>query len=111
MTIGQTLMDGGMTSSLIRTQNADQKDYSTVFFINLFSSIFIYFILYLSSPFIASFFKQPILTPLIRVYTVSFIIQALVGVQTTRLTKKMNFKLQMFMQLPSTIFGGIVGLH
>jgi len=110
MAIGQTLMDGGMTSSLIRTQNVDQRDYSTVFFMNLFSSIFIYFILFFSAPLIASFFDQPLLTLIVRVYTLSFIIQALVGVQTTRLTKEMNFRLQMYMQIPSTFFGGIIGI-
>lgn len=110
MSIGQTLMDGGMTSSLIRTKNVDQKDYSTVFFINLFSSVFLYFLLYASAPAIADFFNQPSLVPVIRAYTLIFVIQALVAVQTTRLTKEMNFKLQMYMQIPSTIFGGIVGL-
>src|SRR5690606_15654667 len=110
MAIGQTLMDGGMTSSLIRTKNPDQADYSTVFFINLFSSIVIYLILFFTAPYIALFFDQPLLTMVVRIYTISFIIQALVGVQTTRLTKEMNFKLQMYMRIPSTICGGIVGI-
>lgn len=110
MAIGQTLMDGGMASSLIRTKNPDQADYSTVFFINLFSSIVIYLILFFTAPYIALFFDQPLLTMVVRIYTISFIIQALVGVQTTRLTKEMNFKLQMYMRIPSTICGGIVGI-
>jgi len=110
MAIGQTLMDGGMTSSLIRTKDPDQADYSTVFFINLFASIGLYVLLFFAAPFIASFFNQELLTLIIRVYTLSFVIQALVGVQTTRLTKEMNFKLQMYMQIPSTLLGGIVGV-
>lgn len=110
ISLGQTLMDGGMTSSLIRTENLDYRDYSTVFFMNLFSSVVIYFILFSVAPYIALFFNQPILIPVIRVYTIVFVIQALVGVQTTRLTKEMNFKLQMYMQIPSTILGGITGV-
>lgn len=110
MTVGNALMDGGMTSSLIRTKNADNRDYSTVFYMNLIMSIFIYIIVFFSAPLIASFFDQPILTPLVRVFTISFVIQALVAVQTTKLTKEMNFKLQMLMQIPSTIIGGIVGV-
>jgi O-antigen/teichoic acid export membrane protein len=42
--------------------------------------------------------------------TLSFIIQALASVQTTRLTKELNFKLQMYMQIPATICGGITGV-
>lgn len=110
MTIGAALMDGGMTSSLIRTKNADNRDYSTVFHMNMLASILIYAIVFFAAPLMARFFDQPILTALVRVYTISFVIQALVGVQTTKLTKEMNFKLQMLMQLPSTIVGGIVGV-
>ncbi|MGN6397311.1 MAG: lipopolysaccharide biosynthesis protein [Mucilaginibacter sp.] len=110
LSIGNTLLDGGMTSSLIRTQNPDQDDYSTVFFINLASSIGIYLIIFLMAPGIGHFYNQPILSPIVRIYTLSFIIQALVAVQTTKLTKEMNFKLQMYMQIPSAIIGGIVGI-
>lgn len=108
--IGNALVDSGLTSSLIRTPNADVTDYSTVFFINLISSIVIYFLLFICAPAISTFYEQPALTAIIRVYTLSFILQALMAVQATRLTKEMNFKAQMLMQLPSVMVGGIVGV-
>jgi|SRR5690554_1456645 len=109
--IGTNLLDGGMTSSLIRTLKADQRDYSTVFFMNLIISVFLYFLIFGISPFVATFYNQPLLTSLLRVYAISFIIRALVAVQTTKLTKEMNFKLQMKMQIPSVIIGGAVGIY
>lgn len=108
--IGTSLMDSGMTSSLIRTNDATQNDYSTVFFVNLIFSVLLYCILYACAPLIADFYHQPILSPITRVYTLSFIIRAFVGVQTTKLTKEMRFKEQMFMQIPSTIAGGLLGV-
>lgn len=108
--VGNTLMDSGLTSSLIRTTNADQKDYSTVFFINLIGSVLIYILLFFSAPLVSQFFRQETLTNIIRVYTLSFIIRAFVGVQTTRLTKEMNFKTQMTIQIPSVLGGGILGI-
>jgi O-antigen/teichoic acid export membrane protein len=108
--IGNTLMDSGLTSSLIRTPDADQRDYSTVFMINIIGSIFFYLILYLVAPVIASFYKHDILKALIRVYALIFIIQAFVGVQSTRLTKKLNFKTQLLIQIPSLLGGGILGI-
>jgi O-antigen/teichoic acid export membrane protein len=108
--IGTALMDGGMTASLIRTPKPDNEDYSSVFYINLVVSLVIYFILFTCSPLIASFYKQPVLSAIIRVYSLSFVVTALVGVQTTRLTKEMRFKTQMAMQIPSVIVGGIVGI-
>ena len=110
ISIGKTLMDAGMTSSLIRDSNVGDKDYSTVFFINLFTSIFIYLVLFLLAPSISNFFEQPLLTLIIRVYTITFILQSIVAVQVTKLTKELNFKLQMHIQIPSTLIGGISGI-
>lgn len=110
VSIGQTLMDGGMTSSLIRTKNPDQLDYSTVFLTNLMVSIAIYLIIFLAAPAIASFYDQEILKNLLRVYALTFVIRSLVAVHTAKLTKEMNFKTQMKLQVPSTIVGGVVGV-
>lgn len=108
--IGNSLMDSGLTSSLIRTTDANQKDYSTIFFVNLLGSVCVYLILFFSAPLIASFYKQEILTTIIRVYTLSFVIQAFIGVQNARLVKEMKFKTQMAMQIPSVIIGGCAGI-
>ncbi|MCO5723330.1 lipopolysaccharide biosynthesis protein [Robiginitalea marina] len=110
ITMGQALMDSGMSSSLIRNKQADQEDYSTVFYMNILTSIVIYFVLFFVSPSIATFFDQPELTIIVRVMTLTFIIQAFVGVQSAVLTREVNFKLQAIMQLPSSILGGIVGI-
>jgi O-antigen/teichoic acid export membrane protein len=110
ISIGNSLIDSGLTSSLIRTPDASQRDYSTVFFINLAGSFIIYAILFASAPLIARFYEQDSLSAIIRVYTISFLLRAFIGVQTTRLTKEMNFRAQMFMQIPSVIGGGITGI-
>ncbi|WP_430426583.1 lipopolysaccharide biosynthesis protein [Maribacter litoralis] len=110
ITIGQTLMDGGMTASLIRTKNVSQSDYSTVFLINVIVSLVIYIVIFCFAPLISYFFEQEKLELIIRVLTLSFVLQSFVGVQTTILTKNLKFKLLMLMQLPSTIIGGVVGV-
>ncbi|GAB3349908.1 lipopolysaccharide biosynthesis protein [Arachidicoccus ginsenosidivorans] len=108
--VGNSLLDGGMTSSLIRTKSPTQSDYSTVFIMNLAFSVAIYIIVFCISPLVAKFYHQNILKSIIRIYTLGFIIQALVAVQTTKLTVELNFKLQMLMELPAIIIGGIVGV-
>lgn len=109
--LGQLLMDGGMTSSLIRMKNPDQTDYSTVFVTNFIVSLLMYFIIYTISPFVSDFYSQPLLKNVLRVYAISFVIRALVAVHVTKLTKEMNFKTQMKLQIPSTIFGATVGIY
>ncbi|MBD1364351.1 lipopolysaccharide biosynthesis protein [Mucilaginibacter sp. ZT4R22] len=110
MGVGNVLIDGGLTNSLIRSQDVDQSDYSSVFFINIIGSVVIYLIVFFCAPLISGFYHQPVLTGIIRVYTLSFIINAFATVQTTRLTRELKFKLQMLMQLPSLIISGTVGV-
>ena len=108
--IGTALMDAGMTSSLIRKKDVTHQDYSTVFCINLLAAIVIYGIIFFVAPLISHLYTQPQLTPVLRVFAISFIIQALISVQATRLTKQMNFKLQLYFQLPASIIGALCGI-
>jgi teichuronic acid exporter len=110
MGIGTSLVNSGLTQSLIRTVNPVQEDYSTVFFFNLIGSIIIYWILFFTAPLVAAFFSQSILTAIIRIYCLTFIINAFSEVQLTRLTKEMNFKLQMTIAIPSLIGSGLLGM-
>ncbi|RZK14555.1 MAG: lipopolysaccharide biosynthesis protein, partial [Flavobacterium sp.] len=108
--MGQTLSDGGMCTSLVRTRFAGQKDFSTVFFMNIGISIIVYWMLFFIAPYIASFYQQPSLTLITRVYMLGIIIQAFVAVQTTILNRDLNFKAQVIMQIPSLVLGGAVGI-
>lgn len=110
ISIGQFLMDGGMTSSLIKTKNPDQMDYSTVFMTNMLISIGVYLLIFIAAPFIADFYNQELLTDILRVYAFTFVIRSFVAVHVAKLTKEMNFKTQMKLQIPSTIIGAIVGV-
>ena len=108
--IGQMLMDGGMTSSLIRTKNPTQLDYSTVFVTNFIISFGAYLLTFFASPYIARFYNQEILKDILRVYALTFVIRSFVAVHVAKLTKEMNFKTQMVLQIPSTIAGAVVGV-
>ncbi len=110
ISVGQTLVQSGLTQSLIRTTDISHADYSTVFFYNLFASIFIYALIYLGAPFIADFYEQPILTNLTRLYCLVFIINGFSAVQQARFTRHMNFKVQTIISLPATFIGGFVGI-
>ena len=110
MALSNTIINGGLTQSLIRSSNLVEEDYSTVFFFNLIGSLFIYFIVFLSAPFIADFYKQEQLESVIKVYCLTLIINAFSTVQMTRLTKSMDFKIQMKISIPSLIIGSSVGI-
>ncbi len=108
--IGNTLLHSGLTKSLIRGEDLDNEDYSTVFYFNLVISVFVYVIIFFLSPLIAEFFEQSILIELLRIYSISFIISAFSAVQLARLTKFMDFKTQTIIAIPSAIVGGVIGI-
>lgn len=110
VSVGNALLKGGLTQSLIRSKNLEEDDYSTVFYYNLGASILIYAIIYLAAPFVSSFYGYTILTPIIRWYCLCFILFAFSAVQEAKLTKEMNFKIQTIISIPSVIIGGIVGI-
>jgi teichuronic acid exporter len=110
LAISRALMDGGFVSSLIRTKEADNIDYSTVFFVNLISSIVLYGILFFLAPFIAQFYQESILVDLVRVLSLVLIINAFSLVQSTKLNKTLQFKTQFKLQIPSLIISAAVSI-
>lgn len=110
ISIGQSLMDSGMTSSLIRAKAPSQIDYSTVFITNMIMSILVYAFVFFLAPYISIFYNQAILTDIVRLLALTFIVNAFVAVHIAKLTREMNFKLQMQLQIPSTIISGIAGV-
>jgi O-antigen/teichoic acid export membrane protein len=108
--IGNSLMNAGLGSSLIRSKELNEEDYSTVFYFNLMASIIIYLIIYFSAPYIALFYKQSILTSLVRWLSLILFFNAFASIQQTKLTKNMHFKTLTLISIPSLIVGGIASI-
>ncbi|WP_391203020.1 lipopolysaccharide biosynthesis protein [Psychrobacillus sp. L4] len=90
--ISTSLVDCGFSQALIRDQDTSQADYSTIFHFNLIISILIYFVLYVSAPFVSRFFSTPQLIEIIRVLSITLIITSLAIIQRVKLTKMLDFK-------------------
>jgi len=108
--VSQALVIAGFNEALIQKKNTDEKDYSSVFWINLAISLLIYMALFLLAPFIAYFYHQTILSDLTRVLGLVFVINSFSYVQEARLRKEMRFKVLAAIHLPSIVLGGFVGI-
>ena len=108
--LGVTLVDSGLSSSLIRTKDADDLDSSTIFFSNFIVSLVVYGVIYFTAPLIAGFYEQNVLVPLIRVYCLGFIISSFSAIQVAILAKKMAFKRLMQLNIPGTLIGIVTGI-
>lgn len=110
LAISQSLADGGFGEALIRKKDATDSDYSTVFYFNLFASIVIFAGFYVLAPVIASFYGRTELTDIARVLGVIILINAISITQRTRLTKQIDFRKQMKINLVSALVSGAVAI-
>jgi len=108
--ISNSIIDSGFSNALIRKIHVERIDYNTVFYFNLIVSVFVYFLLYILSPAISIFFKEPILKEVIRVIGWVLIINALAIIPRTLFVKAVNFKVQTKVSLISSISSGGVGI-
>ncbi|MBR5660196.1 MAG: lipopolysaccharide biosynthesis protein [Bacteroidales bacterium] len=110
LTISQTLINGGLTSALIQTKNPSDKDFSTVYIVNLVLSFVFYWILFVSAPAIARFYGQPLLKPLLRVISLILVIGAFSSVHGTLLSIRLDFKTKTLISFIASVFSGGIGI-
>ncbi|NEW78092.1 MAG: lipopolysaccharide biosynthesis protein [Gelidibacter sp.] len=108
--IGITMVNSGLSSSLIRTKNANDSDFTTVFYLNIAISLLVFLLFYIVAPYIAQFYNQEILTNIIRLYSFSFVISAFSAVQLAILNKNMQFRKIMQFNIPGTVIGVVLGI-
>ena len=106
----QVFVDSGLGNALIQKKNADQIDFSTVFYFNIAMCLIVYMVLFFCAPFIANFYEDSSLTGLIRVLGITLIISGLKNIQQAYVSKKMLFKKFFFSTLSGTIFAAILGI-
>ncbi len=109
-TVGTTLIDSGLSVSIIRTISPSKVEYSTIFYLNIIFSIVVYILIFIIAPYVAQFYKQDILTNLIRIYCSGFLITALRMIPQSVLVKEMNFKKIAIFNIPGNIIGLITGI-
>ncbi|MCR5702195.1 MAG: lipopolysaccharide biosynthesis protein [Lachnospiraceae bacterium] len=110
ITILQVFIDGGLGNSLVQKKEADELDFSTVFFFNLILCIFLYLTLFLCAPIIAAFYGAYELVSYIRILGVTIIVSGIKNIQQAYVSKHMLFKKFFVATLIGTVGSGIVGI-
>lgn len=110
LAIAQTFIDSGFSNALIQKKDRTEIDFSTVFYFNIVVSLVVYLILFLSAPYIALFYKEPLLDIITKWVGLNIIISALSIVQRAKLTIQLNFKTQAKASLIAVVVSGICGI-
>lgn len=110
MSFAQLFIEGGFITALIQKKDRTDIDYYTVYIFNMILSIVLYGLMFLTAPYIASFYNEPQLTSLTRVIALNLIFSSLSITQMVRLQADLNFKIQAKARLIATFISGIVGV-
>lgn len=103
-------MDSGFKNALIQKKDADQIDFSTVFYFNVFMGVALYLVMYAAAPAISRFYDKGYIVPYIRVLSLTLVLGGINGVQTAVVAKRMEFKRFFFSTLGGTLSSAVVGV-
>lgn len=110
ISIANVLIVNGFSSALIQKKDADDVDFSSVFYFSVLFSVVLYLGLFTIAPYIAEWYSMPVLCPTLRVLGLRIIVGAVNSVQQAYVSRKMIFKKFFWATLGGTIASAFVGL-
>ena len=108
--IHQVLVDSGLGSALVQKKDADDLDFSSVFFFNIAVCLILYAGMFFLAPRIAGFYQDMELVPVIRVMSLVLVISGVKNVQQAYVSRQMLFKRFFFATLGGTVVAAVVGI-
>ena len=110
ITILNVFIDSGLGNALIQKKDADDMDFSSVFFFNMAACLILYFLLFLAAPLIAAFYHMPELTPVLRVMSLTVVISGVKNIQQAYVSRHLLFKRFFFATLGGTVGAAFLGI-
>lgn len=107
----QVFVDSGLGNALIQKKDADDIDFSSVFYFNMLCCLLMYGLIYLFAPFIADFYGNTSLTPVIRILCLTVVISGIKNVQQAYVSRTLQFKKFFFSTIGGTIVSAIAGIY
>lgn len=109
-TILQVFVDSGLGTALIQKKDADDLDFSSVFYFNFTVCLILYLGMFISAPYIAKFYGDETLVPVIRVISLTLVISGVKNIQQAYVSRNMLFKRFFFSTIGGTIASAFVGI-
>src|SRR5665648_642933 len=97
--LANVFVQSGFNTALIQKKEADEVDFSSVFYLSVFIAGILYLILYFVSPFIAEFYKAPQLINILRILSITLFFGAFNSIQNAFVARNMMFEKLFFSSL------------
>ncbi|GMN01964.1 lipopolysaccharide biosynthesis protein [Erythrobacter sp. MTPC3] len=104
------LSESGFGQALIQRSDLSPEDISTAFWCNVGLAVAMVLLLYLSAPWIAAFFSEPQLVPLMHIMGGSVLLGALGAVQRALLLRNLEYRRLLIVRVIATLSAGAVAV-
>lgn len=108
--IFDVFVDSGLGNALIQKKDADDTDFSSVFYFNIAACIVLYLIVFLLAPVFALLYQNELFVPVLRVMGLELVISGFKNIQFAYVSRHMEFKKFFFATLTGTIIAAPVGI-
>lgn len=108
--LANVFVTAGFSSSLVQKKDADDLDFSTIFYCTFTMSLLMYAILFVSAPWIAAFYDMPQLCKVTRVVGLTLIITSYQTVQHAYVSRNMIFKKNFYATSVAVALSGVIGV-
>ena len=108
--IANVFTSTGFGESLVQKRDADELDFSSVFFCTFSLSIIIYGVLFICAPYVAAFYRVESITLVLRILSLKIVLSSIATVQHAYVQKHMLFRKFFFSTLGGTLFSGLLGI-
>ena len=108
--LANVIIDGGLNTALIQKKEADQADFSTIFWFCLFVALVLYGVLFVGAPFISEFYNNEILTPTLRVLGISVFFNSFNSIQRAYVSRHMLFRKLFYVNAIALVLSGSLGV-
>lgn len=109
-TILQVFVDSGLGTALVQKKDADDLDFSSVFYFNCALCLVLYLGMFAAAPLIAKFYENTELVPIIRVISLTVVVSGLKNVQQAYVSRNMLFKRFFYSAIGGVVFSAVLGI-
>lgn len=107
--LANVFVQNGFNTALIQKKEVDEVDFCSVFYLSLFIAGILYITLYFISPYIAEFYQEPQIIPVLRVLSITLFLGAINSINNAVISRNMIFKKLFFSSVGSSLISGVVG--
>ncbi len=110
ITIANVFVQSGFGTALIQKKDADDLDFSSVFYASLLIVSGLYIILFFTAPLVADFYDHPELATIVRVLSLTLFFGALNSIQEAYIARNMLFKKLFWRSLGALVPSAAIGI-